>query len=428
MTIEFLPSDIRNRDITKRLGDSLINCRSVVGSIAYWTLGTKAINNTILQALSKPSSSMCVDLQWPTDLKKIAAFVNNLRICTAAPVMHICLRKNLYSREVVSKLHTKLLVFDMGDGNWEIWTGSHNFTESALNGSNLEATVCIHGRIDDLQFERLLYGVQNYLTGILHFCEPFDPQKLAYYEALQGKANGKDIIDAEHIIIAHVLSLQSELANQLAGQTIILLGNLQEELAYIRSRNQGRKQPVYLRVKDIHSGLIYTYEAQIRPNDLIDNASSSNVSFNDRRWATRNASNTGEAITPPILQQKTNVSTQIIRENKYYVNIELKRMFEEGIRITYYTYPEVKSTKLWRVVDDFQQDSNFNLFSLVEKKNIIERDGNFSRRKTKKRASRSLIPVENAEKLMRVSRIEWTDNFKDGLFDKQIIAFENKPK
>ncbi len=423
MNINFLPSNIVDRNITGRLQVSLETCKSVTGSIAYWSLGIGAINHQLLRALGKPNSSMCVDLQWPTDLKNIAGIVNSLREYTDIPVMYICLRKNLYSRETVSKLHTKLLVFDMGDGNWEIWTGSHNFTDAALKGGNLEAMILIQGHVDDPQFEQILCEVQDYLTGILRFCEPFDPQKIAYYEALRGTPNDKNLVNAQDYVIARVLSLRSELADQLAGETIILLGNLSEELSHIQSRNRGGSE-VYLRIKDIDSGIVYTYKAKIRPSDLIDNASSSNVSFNDRRWAVRKASRKGQSIAPPILQDKINVDNRLIRDNKYYINIELKELIEKNIHVTYYTYPDVKQTALWREEADFQSEPDFDLHLLLGQANSIMDSKYLTERKTKKRANHSLVPVENAVELTRARPIEWTDHFEDGLFDKQIIVFE----
>ena len=424
MTIEFLPVNPRQRDVSPLLVRSLTSCFSVEGSIAFWTLPIDALGGKLLNALRRADSTFCVDMQWPTDFKKLARYAKVIRENRESPALYICLRKSPARdrNDVVSLLHTKLLLFNMGNRQWEIWIGSHNFTGNALQGRNLEAGIRIVGQADEPQFGTLLNQVQTYLRYIRTLCLPFDPDQLTYYQTMRGEVDAtaliaqlKAMINESNIIVRRVLSLQCELADRLANQTIILLGNLTEELAAIRFRNRGGS-PVAVRVKDVNTGQVYTYKAYLRANDLINNEPSIDVSFNQRRWAVRQVRIKGEAIAPPILQQARNVDAQLIRSNSYYVNVEILEQESGHAYIDYYTYPETDTAKLWRteyedVTGQVQLDYTLSPDQLLKDNDTFV----------------SQVPVERAEELASIRPSVWTEDFEDGLLEKRIIVF-GRPK
>ena len=422
MTIEFLPGDIRHRDVTPLLMRSLTSCYSVEGSIAFWTLPVDVLAGRLLSSLAKSSSTICVDMQEPTNFRRLSQFVEKLRETRLTPVFYICLRKNPGSNrssEVVSLLHTKILLFNLGNNQWEVWIGSHNFTLQALQGRNLEGSIRIVGKADDPQFSVLLSQVRTYLDYIRNLCEPFDPAKITYYETLRGDINKEELkarlgrelaaqIAIEEIIISRVLTLQSKDAHNLADETIIILGNLFDELSIIRQRNRGGS-PVFLRVKDSETGLIFTYEGRMRAFDNIDNFPSSNVSFNKRRWAVRTVTHKGEEITPPLLRPAQNVGQDLIKTNRYYVNVEVVQLIENEF-IGYYSYPETDTTVLWR--PQREPDEYMDIGFITQNRMASERRGPVS-----------LVPVDQAEELASIRPLDWSGDFIDGLLERRIIVF-----
>lgn len=422
MTVEFLPSDIENRNVTHLLSYALSACYSVEGSIAFWTLGIDAINGDLLDALSRVGSSICVDMQFPTNFHKLARFEKEISKRKNSPAVFICLRKhqNDTRNETVSLLHTKILLFELGNKEWEIWVGSHNFTANALVGRNLEGSIRIQGSSEDPKFADLLAQVRQYLTYIKTLCEPFDPLKITFYEVMRGDIDKSglkkrfeqeiaDRIIIEETIISRVLTFQCKDANSLSAQTIILLGNLYDELALLRHRNRGGS-PVFLRIRDSDTGVIYTYEGKIRNFDNIDTVPSYNVSFNQRRWAVRNVYFKGEVCKPPILKPSANIGKKIISENSYYINVEVIRQVDNEF-IGYYTYPETDPTKLWRLEQESVVDTNLpSVFS----KELLPLDNP---------SSALLVPVNHAEELASIRSIDWTIDYMDGILERRILVF-----
>lgn len=416
MIIKFLPDDKRRRDVSPALRQVLINCRSVTGSVAFWTLPTDALGGHLLNALCKSGSWICVDLHI-TNLKRLADYVTVIQQTRLEPALYLYVKKHSTQNrdEVASLLHTKLLLFDIGNGRSEIWVGSHNFTRQALHGGNLEAGIRVIGQDDEPEFRALLNQVKEYLACIKNNCWAFDPAKLTLYESLRGDLDDKNLvgrlkamIQESEIIVSRVLTLNSAPADRLSNQTIILMGNLTEELSAIRFRNRGGSL-VILRVRDINTGRIYTYRALLRANDLIDNVPSFDVSFNQRRWAVRTVSVKGEAIKPPLLQQVRNVDAKLIRSNRYYVNVEIQELAGNDGSIDYFTYPETDTTKLWC----FESSDDIGRTNWAFPLTQLEDGPLFT-----------LVPVDRAEALADIRPIEWGEGFRDGLLDKQIIVFK----
>lgn len=421
MNVEFLPIDGHSRNISSQLSRSLDSCKSLRGSIAFWTLDVEALDGSLLRALLRPASEIYVDMQWPTDYGKLTRLYEEILQERTPVPLFICLRKNGFfgNGESVSLLHTKLLLFDMGGGEFEIWVGSHNFTRMALEGSNLEASVRIEGHKDEPQFSQLLLQVSTYLNQIRNFCQPFDPDKAAMYESLRGRLTDKellsnlreslsDLVFVEELLVSRVLSLQSTDADKLTGQTIILLGNLSEELAYIRHRNRGGS-PVILRIRDSTTNQEFTYKANLRAFDTIDNVSSINVAFNARRWAERKAAYKGEEVIPPVLKPLRDVGSDLIESNKYYINVDIINLIHNRF-IGYYTYPETNPSRLWHSQPETFLNYQFDSSSF----GLLPRHHNSS--------PTHLVPVENAEEMVSIRPVEWKTGFVDGLLERRIIV------
>src|SRR5262245_2165540 len=79
------------------------------------------------------------------------------------------------------KMHSKVDWVGGQPGQATIFVGSHNWTRTALDGVNMEASVRLECREDE-QFAR---DVKAHLDGCFAQCVVFDPDDLDYYRAIQ---------------------------------------------------------------------------------------------------------------------------------------------------------------------------------------------------------------------------------------------------
>lgn len=425
MTVDFLPAVATSRSIASEFKAALQTCQSVTGCVAFWTLAPDAFGGALVSALSKPGSSVCVDFQKPTDFEKLTAWHHQLSFARPDPVVHLCVRQSTTLRseqDSIGLLHTKIWLFDLGDGQYDVWVGSHNATRSAMEGFNLEGTVRVSGHASEPEFLPLLERVGVYLSYIREQCRPFNPNDVVLYQSLRGEVNetllntllretlfGKRIA-IESILIGRVLSFQGDNVGNLAGQTLILLGNLTRELSYIRSLNRGGSA-VYVRILERGTQVQHHYEGRIRPSDFIDNEFSKNVAFNQRRWAVRRASRVGQATEPPVLNDVRDVNRQLIHGNRYYLNVELTRhLAVEGQEVWYYSYPETDPSRLWRTVLPEERYRPLEDFGFPVSNVYGSELHPFQ------------IPVVNAEELVRLRPVPWSQVVADQLLERRFVV------
>lgn len=196
MQVRLLGNSIHG-DIVPEINNKLKKATKATGSVAFFTLGgrTDLFDADAWSAFR--NGWMCVDLHFPTHLK------NMKNICDRYSVpffLHLdktqsVAKKKDYGR--VSQefkvpdglLHSKLLLIDYPDHNSEVIVGSHNWTISALNGLNIEQSVCIKDATDS----PLINGFRNILESIKSKCKYFDTSKIDYFQKLQREASGGGI-------------------------------------------------------------------------------------------------------------------------------------------------------------------------------------------------------------------------------------------
>src|SRR5690606_10062285 len=121
--------------------------------------------------------------------------------------------------------HTKLLLFDNDDGTAEIWVGSHNWTQRALIGPNIEASVVMRVEQGSPIYDR----VARMLDFIQSQCEPYRPELLEEYKKLQRQ-------QAEGVgrVRTPVIDLQG--ANLLnLGDAITIFGAVSDDLGTLKT-------------------------------------------------------------------------------------------------------------------------------------------------------------------------------------------------
>ncbi len=189
MTIEFLQSK-EQRNIKDKLKQSIKECNSLKAAVAFWNLKIDYFEQ-LAYKLSLDDSFVCVDIHQPTDIDCLKEFVEK-----NSNIYLFLYRSSTEKQQPL--LHTKLLLFNLPDGKAEIWIGSQNFTNSALEGFNFEATSIITTTKDS----KLYKDVLSYLNSIKACCEDigkktfgdktgkFNIDCVDFYKKLQGLFEG----------------------------------------------------------------------------------------------------------------------------------------------------------------------------------------------------------------------------------------------
>ena len=125
-------------------------------SIAYWTIDPAVFGMALTKRILPPNGFLCVDLHRPTDIAALAAPVRN-----QADVRLYCEDIPTYGadegKEPPYLLHTKMLSFWSRNSPAELWVGSHNWTNRAIFGLNVESSLVVELRDSSLFCEAAEY-------------------------------------------------------------------------------------------------------------------------------------------------------------------------------------------------------------------------------------------------------------------------------
>lgn len=188
--VELLPikpkSPIQNR--IRTLVDSATTIR---GAVAFWTLSSISYGDEFAKKISE-EGFLCVDIQRPTNIDALV----NLREYGANVLLHLLrasgntelpgtlgLPKNL--------MHSKIMLFDLGDDQATAWIGSHNGTNRAIAGINIETSLLVHISQKSVLYKQL----REHLDVIRSRCEILDTNLVDYYRWLQGEQVDRKVIE-----------------------------------------------------------------------------------------------------------------------------------------------------------------------------------------------------------------------------------------
>jgi hypothetical protein len=263
-----------NPDIRQRLACSIETAVCICAAIAYWTVTPTFVSGELPRLLAKQDSFLCVDIHYPTDIDQLDPLAKN----GANVLVHL---RELGSRtELQNKgmpehlMHAKLLLFDMPDGTAELWSGSHNWTQRALVGPNLEASLVLTIR----QNSEIYRQARATLDSIRSFCSRYRPELRDYYKWLQGGA-------VEGVV--RVISLRGHEVAHLKDAVIGLFGSDDEDFQNLRVALRTVEEAVILAVTDCLTGHQYLYHARVLHAGLLGAAEpgASGLAFSERRYA-----------------------------------------------------------------------------------------------------------------------------------------------
>lgn len=288
--------------ILKLLRHSLSEAKLLQAAIAYWTVNDKMFGGRLANALAHRDGFLCVDLHQPTDVDSLASLATK-----KSHIYLYCEDITTYSewgqKEPASLIHSKMLLFWYADGTAELWVGSHNWTNRAILGLNVESSVILKLRHSAPIFVEAI----EYLAKIKAVSERFDLDSVAFYKHLQGKMSKQDI--------SSVIELEGHNAGNLDDLTITFFGTDADDVKEIRTLGS----EVYVSVCDPDSNREHFYPASILHLGFLSAAdpAAAGISFEPRPYAFR----MGRRL--PYLRPKEIVDQNILNTAQYFVTLRL---------------------------------------------------------------------------------------------------------
>jgi hypothetical protein len=306
LDIELIPS-VEHSSIKKRLETSLERCQNVKGAVAYWTIDTDFVSG-LAEVLNREGSYYCIDIHKPTNVDYLA----NFKELGSNIFLHDYeLKSNSENYELEAQykiphlLHSKILLFELPDNNVEIWVGSHNFTQRAICGVNIESSILIRSNQDSKIYDDVL----KYLTFIKDNCIPFDINDVDFYKLLQGQH--------EEDTGFWILELVGENAANLVDEKMIQLLGFDNNDVKDKLDKLGKE--IIIQILNLDDDKEYLYKAKVvQPGEMNSlNQKSSGITFSPRRYAVRGADKI------PYLRKEAEISQDFLKRHNYYVNLEV---------------------------------------------------------------------------------------------------------
>jgi hypothetical protein len=272
--------------------------------VAFWTVNDSKFGSCLPKALGHDSGFLCVDLHPPTDIDALASLVNKgahvYWYCEEIPTSTAHGRK-----EPLCLMHTKMLLFWSKGGNAELWVGSHNWTNRAILGLNVESSLAI--RLTDAA--SLFCDAATFLAKTRNISQEFDPSNVDFYKELQRSLSRRT---------TPVIELEGKNAGALGTQTIGLFGTDSDDLKDLGTV----ERDVYVSMFDADTGDEYLYPATILQSGLLSasHPSARGISFSPRRFAYR----MGRRF--PVLLPENEVGTDVLKSAQYFVTLALRNL------------------------------------------------------------------------------------------------------
>ena len=185
-------------------------------AVAFLTRAGADLFSKWANVIGAKNCRLCVSGQFPTDLDALMDLHQVL-----GPQLYIHLKcgpqEKVESSTMSSLLHSKLIWIKRANRKASIFVGSHNWTSSALDGVNLEASARIDCDDGD-PFER---EAKSHLDACAQDSVAFNPHDLEYYRSLQVRLYSEGPTEAKPLTIRQfekakgtVLHVEGQWANK----------------------------------------------------------------------------------------------------------------------------------------------------------------------------------------------------------------------
>jgi hypothetical protein len=195
-------------------------------------------------------------------------------------------------------MHAKMLLFDMDQKHAMLWIGSHNATQRALFGVNIEASILIK-----LERTSTLYkDAEQFIESVRERCTLMDPNLTDYYKWLQSGAE-----------LERAIELEDELDKSAVNETFTLFGSLEEDYQQLSKVN--RQVLVSLTAQTSHRERLY-WGRVVQTGELAGHPS---LDFSPRRYAYR------KDRRLPVLLKPAAIPHEVRKNSYYFVTLKLER-------------------------------------------------------------------------------------------------------
>lgn len=289
------------RNDLNRVIEHSVRLRMVV---AFWTIDPDAISTKLCTLLQQDGSFACVDVHKPTNID------------------HICIlaqkgaRMLFHGKKIIEKkkpdgktpslptnlLHSKFLLFDLSDEEAELWVGSHNWTEYALGGINIETSLRVR-----LSRSSILYRQSELLLNdIRRECAPVAPDLRETYKLLQ---NSENKVSTLTLYKNNTIAIKPE-------KIVHVFGTIKKDYNALKSVGN----LVYVTFLDPKTGTESIYESSILKSGFLPKANQGGgwTNLESGFWALH------EGTTPYLKQQS--IPNEAFLKNKaiFWVTLVLK--------------------------------------------------------------------------------------------------------
>lgn len=264
--------------------------KDVRGCVAYWTIEHSTLPE-LFELLKGNDSFICVDPSPPTELNMLAAY-HTQGYHFWAFGYYI---KNFETKDGL--LHSKILLFDLDEKNAILLLGSHNMTNRALSGINIEHSI----GIPLIRGSESYHQIDQHLRCIKEkYCIPPWNRQEKEEEALVMTIIGEDM------------------ANLVAEKIITVFFKLKTD----GIKTTGKK--VYVLALDVNSKDEYLYVAEIHQAGELNKQieKSTGIDFSRRRIA-----ETEPYFIPYLFKEKA-VERKSIEQTGFFNNLRILRKLE----------------------------------------------------------------------------------------------------
>ena len=155
----------------------------------HWP-GVEYLAKKIDEKVLRPQDcSLCVTIHYPTHLDGLKQLYGRIKDRLHGHIgdqLFIYLpdsnaRSGNYGFVASANALEGSALIELSNGDNIAFVGSHNWTEPALQGENMEASVRVQGTAGDKFFD----DVRRHLAACRDACEPFDPDRIEEYKRIQ---------------------------------------------------------------------------------------------------------------------------------------------------------------------------------------------------------------------------------------------------
>ncbi|MEG4588972.1 hypothetical protein QUA54_27700 [Microcoleus sp. MOSTC5] len=190
-----LYSTTLHKSVKPRLNELIHQAECLQMSVAYWTISETYFSSDLVKLLTKKDSFACIDISHPTNITEVCKIAdstnNNIYFYTKSLVKDNSQEQTSYMANHL--LHSKILLFDLPDKKASIWIGSHNWTNRALSGINIETSVEILVDRNEIIYQQ----VKDLLVKIKHECHKVNSELEEVYKNVQRQENSWLYLDSK---------------------------------------------------------------------------------------------------------------------------------------------------------------------------------------------------------------------------------------